>query len=226
MTTEHVDYSLVMATKNGEKLIAETLKSVLQQSLPPAQVIVVIDHATDRTVEVAKSVIPSAEIYYSEGHGMTPALNLGIGKATSTYISFLDHDDLWVADKQARQVEYLNQHSGIDVVCAGTRNFSVKTIDGKEIETHKDFPASRLFSASTFRRDVFDRVGLIDETEGHFQWIYQWWSEAGNKGIKYASLDEVHLLRRIHETNSWVSHKETAHQQLLEAVRRHKNREA
>jgi glycosyltransferase involved in cell wall biosynthesis len=224
MKPELTDYSLVMATKNGEMLIAETLKSVLQQSLPPTQVILVIDHATDKTVEVATSIIPSAEIYYSEGHGMTPALNLGIGKATSTFVSFLDHDDLWVPEKQERQVKYLNDHPDIDVVSAGTRNFSTKVVNGQEIETHKDFPAGRLFSASTFRRDVFDRFGTIDESDGHFQWIYQWWGDATDKGIACASLEEVHLLRRIHETNSWVSQREAAHHQLLEAVRRHKNR--
>jgi len=177
-------------------------------------------------VEIAQSVLPDSEIYYSEGHGMAPALNLGITRATSTYIAFLDHDDLWVPDKQQKQVKYLAEHAEIDVINSGIRNFSKKMVNGKEIEVGKDFSAGRLFSASTFRRNVFDRFGLIDESDGHFQWIYKWWGDAEKGGITTSAMDEVHLLRRIHETNSWVSQRDVAHHQLLEAVRRHKNRES
>ena len=220
----NTDYSLVMATKNGEKFIAETLSSVLNQTLRPAQVIMVIDHATDDTVKVAKSVISDLEIYYSEGHGMVLATNLGISKVTSPYVAFLDHDDLWAPTKQEAQIEFLNQHLEFDVVCSGTRNFAKRIIDGKEIDTHRDFAAGRLFSASTFRTDCFTKFGQLDESQGHFQWLYEWWANATELGVKYAYLEEIHLLRRIHETNSWVSQTEVAHNQLLEMVRRHKKR--
>ena len=219
-----MEYTLIMAAKDGATLIAETLESVKAQTFKPAQIALVIDHAVDNTVEVALSVIPDIEVYFSEGYGMVPALNLGIEKARYGYLSFLDHDDLWQPDKQERQISFLNAHQEFDAVCSATRNFSKKTIDGQEISTSRDFNSARLFSATTFRRECFEKYGKIDESQGHFQWLYEWWSKASSEGISCAHLEEVHLLRRVHETNSWVTHQEEAHRQVLEMVRRHKNR--
>ncbi len=218
------EYTLILAVKDGAKLIAETLESVKGQTLQPAQIALVIDHAVDNTVDVALSVIPEIEIYYSEGHGMVPALNLGIDKARYEYLSFLDHDDLWQPNKQEQQIALLNERLEFDAVCSGTRNFLKRTIDGQEVSSSRDFSATRLFSASTFRRECFEKFGKVDESQGHFQWLYEWWSKATAEGISCAQIEEVHLLRRVHETNSWVTHQEEAHRQVLEMVRRHKNR--
>jgi glycosyltransferase involved in cell wall biosynthesis len=213
-----------MAVKDGAELIAETLASVMAQSLKPSQIVLVIDHAVDNTAEVATSVVNDIEIYYSEAYGTVPAMNLGIKKARSEYLAFLDHDDLWASAKQEAQINILIANPNIDVVCSATRNFSKKFVEGIEVEAHRDFSSTRSFSASTFRRNCFTRFGLIDESAGHFQWLYDWWSKASEQGISVEFLDDVHLLRRIHETNSWVTQPEEARRQVLETVRRHMNR--
>ena len=218
------DYTLVMAVKNGENLIAETLESVTAQTLQAKQIILVIDHATDNTVEFARSVADDIEIHFSEKHGVIPAMNLGIDLATSEYVAFLDHDDLWTPTKQAMQIEILNQKPSIDVVSSATRNFSKVTVEGIEQQVERDFASTRAFSSSTFRRDCFERFGKLDESLTHFQWLYGWWSHASSMNIQVENLEEIHLLRRIHESNSWVTHAEAARHDVLETIRRHMNR--
>jgi glycosyltransferase involved in cell wall biosynthesis len=213
-----------MAVKDGEKFIVKTLESVMAQTLKPSQIVLVIDHAIDNTVDAAKSTVDDIEIYYSEAHGMVPAINHGISKARNEFISFLDHDDLWAPQKQEIQIELLNGKPEIDVVCSATRNFSVRNVNGANLETYRDFKPSRSFSASTFRRNCFTRFGMVDESLGHFQWLYEWWSRAAFAGIRVEFLEQIHLLRRIHETNSWVTEPEEARRQVFEVIRRHKSK--
>ncbi len=54
---------------------------------------------------------------------------------------------------------------------------------------------------------------------GHFGWLYDWWSKASEGGIKVASIEEVLLHRRIHESNSWVSRRAEANQTIVNIAR-------
>jgi glycosyltransferase involved in cell wall biosynthesis len=87
--------SIIISAYNAEKYLEDTLKSVLQQTWPNLEVIIVNDGSTDNTLEIAKSVSDTRfYIVSQENKGQDAALNNGYKHATGRYIKFMDSDDL------------------------------------------------------------------------------------------------------------------------------------
>ncbi len=96
--------SVVIAAYNGARTIEETLASCLDQSHPPAEVIVVDDASTDDTAvrveRLLSSPIPLRLLRRHRNSGSPPApYNQGITAATSPVVALLDQDDVWHRDK-------------------------------------------------------------------------------------------------------------------------------
>ena len=213
------DYTLIMAVMNAEKYIGQTLESVFNQTLLPAEIIIVDEFSTDRTVEIIQSFSPNIKVLNNIRPGMSSAMNLAIPLVNNEFIAFLDSDDLWVSTKAEKQVAYLLKNPEIDAVCASAINFKKEQNEDVEFSASREFAPTRLFTASTFRAGSFEKYGFLDENVGHFGWLYDWWSKASEGGIKVASIEEVLLHRRIHESNSWVSRRAEANQTIVDIAR-------
>jgi len=91
--------SVIIPTHNYGRFLAETIESVLAQTLPPHEVIVVDDASTDDTPAVA-ALFGRRIIYHRQtNRGVSAARNLGIDRATGDWLAFLDADDLWEPEK-------------------------------------------------------------------------------------------------------------------------------
>ena len=88
--------SVVIPVFNGEKYLAEAIQSVLNQTVPPSEIIVVDDGSTDHTAAVCREFADQIHYLKQENHGAAAARNLGIKEAAGTYLAFLDADDLWM----------------------------------------------------------------------------------------------------------------------------------
>ena len=208
-------YSVIVTVHNGESFIAAALESIFAQTLRPVEVIVVNDSSKDNTDQILLDFKKKISIIKCEEQNQSVALNIGICHAKSEFIAFLDHDDLWVAEKQEEQIEILKA-SGADCVSGGVSNFHL-------INNRKYFGPARVFGATTFRRASFKRVGLLDESIKHHA-IFEWWSRASVYGLHALRLDREHLLRRIHNQNSGIAHKPESRRALLEVIRAHMRR--
>ena len=92
-------FSIIIPLYNKADYIAETLKSVLNQTYCDYEVIVVNDSSTDNSLEVASSFQDERiHIYTKENEGVSAARNYGIMHAKYDYIAFLDADDIWESD--------------------------------------------------------------------------------------------------------------------------------
>jgi GT2 family glycosyltransferase len=89
--------SVVIPAYNRERLLGEALKSVAAQTVQPAEVIVIDDGSTDRTLEIAR--LHGARVFQQSNRGPSAARNVGIVAATSPWIAFLDSDDIWLPNK-------------------------------------------------------------------------------------------------------------------------------
>ena len=85
--------SVVIPTFNSDGLVAQTLRSVFAQTCPPAEVIVVDDGCTDDTERLVRAF--PVRYCRVENGGPSKARNAGVALATSEWIAFCDHDDLW-----------------------------------------------------------------------------------------------------------------------------------
>jgi glycosyltransferase involved in cell wall biosynthesis len=100
--------SVLIPCFNAEKYIGETLESVLRQTWPQTEIIVVDDGSTDRSInEMERLASPRLSVLRQENNGQSAALNLALSHANGDFIQYIDADDLIAPSKIQIQVERL-----------------------------------------------------------------------------------------------------------------------
>ena len=106
--------SIVTPVFNGEKTIAKTIESVLNQTFNDFEMVIVDDRSTDKTADIIKKYQEKDKRikYYllEKKGGASAARNLAIKKATGRYIAFLDGDDLWYPEKLEKQIKFMQDN--------------------------------------------------------------------------------------------------------------------
>lgn len=100
-------YSVIICTYNRREYVAESVRSVLGQTRPPEQVIVVDDGSSDGTAEFLKELFPDILVVSQQNMGRSIAANRGVSLAEHEWICLLDDDDLWHREKLAAVDRYL-----------------------------------------------------------------------------------------------------------------------
>lgn len=102
--------SVIMPAHNSSRFISESISSVLKQTYPYIELLIVDDRSTDNTLEIAKNFAKAHQNIKvivnrgSEG-GAYFARNLGLDACSGQYVAFLDSDDIWTPRKIALQIE-------------------------------------------------------------------------------------------------------------------------
>lgn len=163
---EHV--SIIIPTYQGAAYILRAVHSVLAQTYPDFEIIVVDDGSTDETKACLQPLIDERKIsyFYKQNGGLSDARNFGLAKAQGEYIYFLDSDD-WIETSYLEKMMAQAKHTDADIVLS-----SIMITDGR---------------TETFRSDTFlsqlDDVNVRDfYTPMHFHPIMQ------NKLFKHAFL--------------------------------------
>jgi glycosyltransferase involved in cell wall biosynthesis len=95
MPASNQDFTVVIPLYNRETLIVETLDSVLGQTLPAAQVIVVDDGSTDGSLDAVARFGGKVTLLSNGKQGVQAARNAGIALARTSWVTLCDSDDLW-----------------------------------------------------------------------------------------------------------------------------------
>lgn len=110
--------SVVIIFLNAEEFIQEAIESVIDQTYPHWELLLVDDGSTDASTEIARRYADqrASQVCYLEhpahqNRGKAASRNLGIRHAQGEYIAFLDADDVWLPNKLAEQVVILDLHS-------------------------------------------------------------------------------------------------------------------
>lgn len=216
--------SVIIPVYNGEKYLAAAIESVMAQTLPATQLLVIDESSTDRTAEIAQSY-PEVEYHLKENQGSGAARNFGRRHSHGDFIAFLDADDIWNANKLQAQVRYLQERPQLGYAVCLQRMFMEGGGEPPSwIKTelfHSEHPAF-VPSAMIVRTRFFDQIGEFDEDfrQGYDQ---DWFARADQAGGGLNVVTETLLLRRIHNAN------ETSHQQsaksLLRVVKKNMDRQ-
>lgn len=102
--------SAVIPAYNCEKYIARAIESVLNQTRPVQEIVVVDDGSTDNTAEVARSFGDRVRLIQQPNAGVSAARNTAIRAAAGDWIAFLDADDEWLPEKISLQTENLKNN--------------------------------------------------------------------------------------------------------------------
>jgi glycosyltransferase involved in cell wall biosynthesis len=203
--------SVIVPTFNREKMIVECVQSILEQSWPDIEVVVVDNLSTDDTVAQLQALNdPRIKVFVEPRRGATYARNTGIKKSTGDILAFLDSDDLWLPEKLALQHKKLEASAG-EMVFTQYQEFSITQnisdhnvgVTGTTIYQRKKIEQSMSLSVITLmiRKTDFMKVGFFDENlkAGEFM---EWYDRALGLGLRTVKVDQVLALRRLHEGNS------------------------
>ena len=113
--------SVVIPVYNGEKTIAETIESVLNQSFSNFEIVVINDGSQDSTLDVLSNIQdPRIKIFSYPNAGLSASRNRGFDQSSGEFIAFLDADDLWTPDKLEAQLAALQDNPDAAVAYSWT----------------------------------------------------------------------------------------------------------
>ena len=186
-------YGVVIPAFNAAGTIAETLRSVMAQSVRPETIVVVDDGSTDDTVAVIKTMNLPVKLLRQENAGPGSATTLGIAALSTPFIATLDADDLWLPNKIERQLSHLEGSPGTSGVFCHWRNFRNDRPDTPEAEAVPGWSRTTMM----IRRAVAETIGPIVDPPGGRGEMIDWIARAREAGLTLDMLDEALALRRI-----------------------------
>jgi glycosyltransferase involved in cell wall biosynthesis len=210
--------SVIIPLYNAEPFIAKAIESVLGQSRPPQQVIVVDDGSTDGSADVVRRYGQQITLVQQPNAGGASARNRGVALAQGDLLAFLDHDDYWAPEKLAWQLDAFQQAPHLEAVFGqlqqtATMNtaaqdnalFGLNAQDGYHLDT------------LLIRRAAFQRIGAFDPT-----WridTVEWLWRARRLKLCTQMLPQVLAWRRIHGDNLSIRARPQLHAEYLHLIR-------
>ena len=203
MTSAALSVSCVIPVYNGADYLPEALASVLEQTCPPMEIVVVNDGSTDHTAGVLAEYRSHVTVVQQRNLGPAAARNSGIRLCCGELIGFLDADDTWVADKLEQQVAAFESDPQLDVCTGLSQNFWIAELE-EEAQRMADSamagPQPGVSTAMMVRKSAFDRVGLFDPSLRRMD-TTEWFVRARDAGLRFQDFKAVLVRRRLHRHN-------------------------
>jgi hypothetical protein len=220
MTTK---VSVVMTVYNGEQFLRPAVDSILQQTWPDFELIVVDDGSTDSTGQILDKYAQSdrrVRVLHQTRAGISASSNCGCALAEGDYIARLDHDDLSLPERLARQVDFMDAHPSVGAcgtwtrIIGGTKDTVWRyPCEDSEIRCRLLFGSVLVHSSSMLRKAVLAQIGGYRPDFVMAQ-DYDLWSRMAMVA-ELANLPEALTVYRVHPAG--ISRK--AGQMLAEADR-------
>jgi glycosyltransferase involved in cell wall biosynthesis len=162
-----------MAVKDGEKLVAGAIESILDQTYKNLEFIIINDGSTDDTIKVIEGFNdPRIMLFSQENQGLSRSLNRGLRVARGEFIARQDHDDISKPKRLELQLDFLERNSEIGLVGSAAEIWSSIGPTGR-FHDHPTSPWQLKFellfnnpfvhTSWMFRRDVLKTVGYYTE---------------------------------------------------------------
>jgi glycosyltransferase involved in cell wall biosynthesis len=186
-------YSVVIPAYNAAATIAEAIDSVLTQTIPPSEIIVVDDGSTDDTAAIVSSIPGPIQVMRRSNGGPGAATTTGFLAAKFPRLATLDSDDLWLPRKIERQMEFLAANPGISAT------FTLAELFKRRSEPLGSAPIQTLWTRTTLLIDTAAAlsVGAVIDPPGGRGEMVDWLARCGEMGYQLGMLEEVHARRRI-----------------------------
>ena len=201
--------SVVIPAYDAAAHIGEAIESVLAQTLPASELIVVDDGSGDETAEIARS-FEAVDLLTQSNRGPSAARNAGVTRSSGDLLAFLDADDLMTPRRLELQSAHLRENPATDIVF-GAQEVRVEDetsvpywVEGSPTPPREIGPAEieRIYHMSMLlRRRTWDLVGPFDETMRMAEDL-DWTLRASELGVPMAVLDDVVTVRRVHAANA------------------------
>lgn len=195
---------------DGEAHLAAAIESVLAQTRPCAQVVVVDNGSSDRSAEIARGFGPPVEVVAEPRAGIGFARNAAVDAARGDFIAFLDADDLWAPEKTELQLAAFAARPGLGLVFGHVRQFASPELGEAEraaIRLPAEPQPGAHLGAMLATRSAIEAVGPwptdISLSDG-----LTFLLRARELGLEQAILPDVVMLRRVHGANRSIQNRE------------------
>lgn len=203
--------------------VADAVRSVLQQTFTDYEIIVVND-GSPQTEDLERRLEPyQSKILYLKqpDEGPSSARNNAIRHASGEYLAFLDHDDVWLPDYLAKQMEAFRKDPPLDAIYADAVMFGPTHFAGRTyMQTHPSKgPATLeavilgrcnvLTTGMVARRSHVVDAGLFDD-KIHVCEDLDLWLRMLNRGSRFAYHNLVGARRRVHDRSATLDGTKTA----------------
>ena len=218
--------SAIVAVRDGERYLAEALDSILGQSAPPGEVIVVDDGSTDATPDALAPYAERVRVVRQEPQGVAAALNRGVATSSGELLAFLDADDVWPQRSLEVRLVRLAGPDRPEAVFGRIAQFVSPELDPGAADAFRFDPEparAPMFQTMLIRRSAFDRVGQLT-TDYVIGANIDWISRARVAGLRTAQVDDVVALRRLHRSNLGITERKRQTADLIGVVRAHRRR--
>ncbi|MET0430125.1 MAG: glycosyltransferase family A protein [Microvirga sp.] len=203
-----MNLSCVIPTHGRPDLLRMSLASILAQTVPAAEILVVDDLGDQQTADVVEQVqktttIPLRVVVNQVQPGACGSRNLGAANARSDIVAFLDDDDIWYPTYLERVTQRFEE-GGVDVVIVGLLR---RDLDGslQSLATREGLTPDTLFDQRSYmtgsnlaiRKEAFDKAGRFDPAVPVWN-DYDLFIRIVNHAIPYAVLPDVLVEWREH----------------------------
>jgi glycosyltransferase involved in cell wall biosynthesis len=194
--------SVIIPAFNAASFLPHAVASIDRQGYDPVEIIVVNDGSTDDTEKVARNLPSVGHYFYQENKGPAAARNHGLKHARGEFIAFLDADDEWPAGKLDLQLGRLRAEPRLDVVLGRIQYISLPGAEVLDLpfETEDRTLTHVHLGSGVYRKSVFDRVGLFEESLRYSEDV-DWFMRAREEDISMVILGNVTLLYQLHAGN-------------------------
>lgn len=205
--------SIVMPVYNGEKLISESIESILSQTYKEWELIIVNDKSTDKTVEIINKFIEKENKIRlinldTNCGGPAKPRNIGIDNSIGEFIALIDADDIWDKNKLLKCSSFFDN----DIIYHKEKCFNKNINDGKIClikdvtkirNLHKDMLLNgNIFSPSSImiKKDILLDNQFNETIEYHGVEDFDLWLRLAKQNrYKYKFIDEVLGYYRLHD---------------------------
>jgi glycosyltransferase involved in cell wall biosynthesis len=208
--------SVIIPTYNNASYLEDAIQSVLGQTYPAYEIIVIDDGSTDKTQKVLQPYLEKIKYFYQDNQGVSLARNKGIEIATGEFIAFLDGDDYFLPEKLANQVACFAENPTLGIVNSG---WYVVDEEG-EILAHQmpwaqllelDLKAWILWravlpSAMMFRRHWLEKIGGFKPGLAYAEDV-ELVLRLAQAGCQAIWLQEITVNYRLHRSNATTAEK-------------------
>lgn len=217
-----VDISVILPVYNGSAYLKEAIQSVLSQSFPSLELIIVDDGSTDDSPLIVQELMQiDQRIRYltQENSGVSAARNTGITASNGRFIAFLDQDDRWTTEALHYHITYHQQNVGVGYTlghqicfleedCTPPAWFKLQMLDVPHV--------GYLPGTLMVKQSVFQELGLFD-TRYAISSDADWFARANDTQIPMYILPQLILERRIHNENQSQQSRQI-HRELFELL--------
>ena len=203
--------SVIIPCWNSEKYIAQTIESVLFQTYPFFELIIIDDGSTDNSAKIIQSFKDRRiQYHYEQNSGPSAARNKGIVKSSGHFLAFLDSDDIWLPDKLEKQLkelkkfdlvycnytnidDYNNQLLLVERPVFSPKNQSDPFLLGKYILGSN--------SSVIMKKEIISSVGLFNESLSYAE-DQEYWTRIASGKYSFKYLNEQLVKIRIRDNSN------------------------